>query len=113
MIKPKHVALSLGALLFIVIFLPILQMQIPAYPGYGKGGMGLISDCIFVNTNMKTNEVTGCEDHQTLFFGDDHTPQFKLLTIKNRNLPLFIFFTRNRIYFYNFPGLNGGNYLRK
>jgi hypothetical protein len=108
----RRLALVVSSLIFAAVCVPLLQMLLPAYPRYGKGGVGLISKAVYVHTKTKKNEALELATHRTLFTGDGETPQLKFLAPKGTSAPVLLLFTQNAIYFYDFSSFRGGNYLR-
>ena len=101
-----------GALLLAVACAPLLQMLFPAYPRYGKGGVGLVSKSIYVHTKTKKNEALEFGTYRVLLSEAGGTPQPKLVAANEGATPVFLLFTQSAIYFYDFARFSGGNYLR-
>ncbi len=103
---------AIGTLVLAAIFVPFLQMLLPAYPRYGKGGVGLVSESVYVHTTSKKNEVFEFSTHRPLFTGESNSFQLKVVGTQGKIGPVLLLFTQSAIYFYDFSRFSGGNYLR-
>jgi hypothetical protein len=110
-VKQRLIAIAVLGVLA-VISLPVLQMFLPSYPRYGKGGVGFVSSSVYVLTKATRNQVFEVASHQPLFSGDMAKFELKLLKAKNTSAPVLVLFTQEAIYFYEFDRFKGGNYLR-
>jgi len=108
----RRAVLVVGSLVVVAMCMPLLQMLLPAYPRYGKGGIGLVSKTVYVYTKSAKNEAFEFSTHRRLFTGEGETAQLKWLSREGTSAPVLLLFTRGAIYFYDFSSLRGGNYLR-
>ena len=116
----------IAGLLIAAVAFPFIQIALPAFPLYGKGGVGVVGRDLWVITDStrntivhgKKHEWTGKEFEQpeTVFANEEGVIPVSWAALGHLgNRPfhqIIIRFTSNNIYFYDFIHFSGGHYRR-